>query len=117
MLDTYEKQYGITRPAKDANVRMVNLLRTLHKETGKRVVVLVDEYDSMMLHSIGDAEKQGLVRNRFQNVFGTLKAEDDHLQFVFIWHLEILADGHFQQAQQFGEYLHADHLRDALRYQ
>ena len=83
-LSTYEKQYDITPPAKDANVRMVNLLRTLHKETGKRVVVLVDEYDSMMLHSIGDAEKQDLVRDRFQNVFGTLKAEDNHLQFVFI---------------------------------
>ena len=83
-LGSYEKQYNITPPAKDANVRMVNLMRTLHKETGKRVVVLVDEYDSMMLHSLGDAEKQTAIRDRFQNVFGTLKGEDDHLQFAFI---------------------------------
>ena len=83
-LGTYEKQYGITPPAKDANVRMVNLMRTLHEKTGKRVVVLVDEYDNFILHSLGDKERVKLARQRFQNVFGPLKAEDDHLQFAFI---------------------------------
>ena len=81
-LGTYEKQYGITPPTKEASVRMVNLMRTLHKDTGKRVVVLVDEYDSMMLHSLGDADMQTAIRERFQDVFGPLKAEDDHLQFA-----------------------------------
>ena len=83
-LGTYENQYGITPPAKDANVRMVNLMRKLHEQTGKRVVVLVDEYDNFILHSLGDAEKVAQARQRFQNVFGPLKAEDDHLQFAFI---------------------------------
>jgi hypothetical protein len=63
---------------------MVNLMRTLHKQTGKRVVVLVDEYDNFILHSLGDKEKVKQARQRFQNVFGPLKAEDDHLQFAFI---------------------------------
>jgi hypothetical protein len=83
-LGSYEQQYGITPPAKDANVRMVNLMRKLHEQTGKRVVVLVDEYDNFILHSLGDAEKVAQARQRFQNVFGPLKAEDDHLQFAFI---------------------------------
>lgn len=83
-LGTYEKQYGITQETKDANVRMVNLMRMLHEQTGKRVVVLVDEYDNFILHSLGNAEKVMQARQRFQNVFGPLKAEDDHLQFAFI---------------------------------
>ena len=83
-LATYEEQYGITPPSDDANVRMVNLLRTLHRETGKRVVVLVDEYDNFILHALGEAEKVTRARQRFQNVFGPLKSEDEHLQFVFI---------------------------------
>ncbi len=83
-LKGYEEQYGITPSTKDANVRMVNLMRKLHKETGKRVVVLVDEYDNFILHAIGDAEKVAAARQRFQNVFSPLKAEDDHLQFAFI---------------------------------
>ena len=83
-LSSYEQQYGITPPAKDANVRMVNLMRTLHKQSGKRVVVLCDEYDNFILHAMGDDEKVAQARQRFQNVFGPLKAEDDHLQFAFI---------------------------------
>ncbi len=83
-LKGYERQYGITPEVKDANIRMVNLMRTLHKDTGKRVVVLVDEYDNFILHALGDAEKVAQARQRFQNVFGPLKAEDDHLQFAFI---------------------------------
>ena len=83
-LGSYEEKYGITPPAKDANIRMVNLMRTLHKETGKRVVVLCDEYDNFILHALGDAEKVAQARQRFQNVFSPLKAEDDHLQFAFI---------------------------------
>ena len=83
-LKGYEQEYGITPDVPDANIRMVNLLRAMHKQTGRRAVVLVDEYDNFILHSLGDKERVKLARQRFQNVFGPLKAEDDHLQFVFI---------------------------------
>ena len=83
-LRSHEQKYNITPPSEDANVRMVNLMRQLHERTGKRVVVLVDEYDNFILHSLGDREKVAQARQRFQNVFGPLKAEDDHLQFAFI---------------------------------
>lgn len=83
-LKGYERQYGITPEVKDANIRMVDLMRTAHQQTGKRVVVLVDEYDNFILHALGDIERVTQARSRFQNVFGPLKAEDDHLQFAFI---------------------------------
>nr|MCR4958519.1 AAA family ATPase [Prevotella sp.] len=83
-LSQYEKLYGNAHPSTAANVRMINLISAAEKQTGKKVVVLVDEYDNMMLHSLGNAEKQKTVRERFQNLFGPLKSEDSHLQFVFI---------------------------------
>ena len=83
-LSNYEQKYGIKPTVKDANIRMINLLRQLHEQTGKRVVVLVDEYDNFILHALGNSEKVKLARSRFQNVFGPLKSEDDHLQFAFI---------------------------------
>ena len=83
-LKSYEQQYGIIPEVADTNIRMINLLRTAHKQTGKRVVVLVDEYDNFILHALGDEEKVFMARSKFQNVFGPLKAEDEHLQFVFI---------------------------------
>ena len=83
-LADYEKLYGLTANGASTSSRMVTIIRAAHEQTGKRVVVLCDEYDNMMLHSLGDAEKQAAVRERFQDVFGTVKSEDDHLQFVFI---------------------------------
>ena len=84
-LSQHERKYGVTPGEKDdVNIRMINLIHAAEREMGKKVVVLVDEYDNMMLHSLGDAEKQKTARQRFQNLFGPLKSEDDHLQFVFI---------------------------------
>ena len=83
-LKHYEEQYGIVPEVPDANIRMKNLLRTAHEQTGRGAVVLVDEYDNFILHSLGDREKTDLARSRFQNVFGPLKEMDDHLKFVFI---------------------------------
>ena len=84
-LSRYEEEYGLSTSANDdANVRMIRLIHAAERKMGRKVVVLVDEYDNMMLHSLGDAEMQKAARQRFQNLFGPLKSEDDHLQFVFI---------------------------------
>ena len=84
VLSEYENLYGITPKYRDSNIRMIDLLRSAHKQTGHRAVVLVDEYDNFILHSLGDEEKVAQARHRFQNLFGPLKSEDDHLKLVFI---------------------------------
>ena len=63
---------------------MINLIHTAERQVGRKVVVLVDEYDNFILHSLGDTDKQTQARQRFQNLFAPLKSEDEHLQFVFI---------------------------------
>ena len=83
-LADYEKQYGLSAGNASTSPRMVDIVRTAHEQTGRKVVVLCDEYDNMMLHSIGDPETQTIVRDRFQDLFAPLKGLDDHLQFVFI---------------------------------
>ena len=83
-LDQYEKKYGVFTDAKSYSERMKKLVRTAHAQTGKGVVVLVDEYDKQMLHAIGNPELEEEVRKRFKNLFSPLKELDDHLRFVFI---------------------------------
>ncbi len=83
-LSSYEQQYDITPSGAGTSVRMVNIIHAAERKMGKKVVVLVDEYDNMMLHCLGDAPIQKLVRERFQDLFTPLKGEDDHIQFVFI---------------------------------
>ncbi len=84
-LSEYEEQYGIKpRKKSDFNLRMKKLIHTAERKMGKGVVVLVDEDDNFILHSLGDMEKMNTARQRFQHLFGPLKSEDDHIQFVFI---------------------------------
>ena len=84
-LSEYEEEYGVKSTMKsDFNLRMKKIIHAAERKTGKKVVVLVDEYDNFILHSLGDTEKTTTGRKRFQDLFGPLKSEDDHLQFVFI---------------------------------
>ena len=83
-LSGYEQLYGVLQSEADTSLRMASIIHAAERKTGRKVVVLVDEYDNMMLHSLGDTAMQKLVRERFQDLFTPLKSEDDHLQFVFI---------------------------------
>lgn len=83
-LTNYEQKFGIIPSTTEVNIRMKHLLRQSHEQMGKRAVVIVDEYDNFLLHSIEDKDMANLARQRFQNLFGPLKEMDDHLQFVFV---------------------------------
>ena len=83
-LKQYEGEYGITADSKDSSTRFQYLIKEAHRQTGRRVVVLVDEYDNFMLHSLGNRQLEEGVRATFSNLFSALKFLDDHLQFVFI---------------------------------
>ena len=49
ILKQNEKKYGIEIAAPDPNVRLLNLVNTAYEQTGKPVVVLIDEYDAPLL--------------------------------------------------------------------
>ena len=83
-LKKYEQKYLVQQIAESYSERMKILIPAAHALTGKRVVVLVDEYDKQMLHAIGNPELEEAVRLRFQNLFSPLKELDDHLKFIFI---------------------------------
>ena len=82
-LSRYEEEYGLS-PKGSSNLRFENIILAAHQKTGKRVVILVDEYDTVMLHNLGEPAKERTVRERFSGLFTLVKALDDHLQFVFI---------------------------------
>ena len=83
-LSDYEKQYDIATDITDHAARISRIIKTAHAATGKKVVVLVDEYDNQMLKSIGDDKKVEAVRDTFSGLFAPLKGLDDHIKFIFI---------------------------------
>jgi hypothetical protein len=59
------------------------LIESLHRKTGNKVVVLIDEYDRPILNSMGEPEAVE-VRAFLQEFYMILKATDDHLKFVML---------------------------------
>ena len=83
-LTGYENEYGVSPSKASTSLRMTKIFHAAEQKMGRKVVVLVDEYDNMMLHNLGNAAMQTAIRERFQDLFMPLKSEDSHLQFVFI---------------------------------
>ncbi|WP_029409795.1 ATP-binding protein [Treponema pedis] len=84
MLSEYEKIYG-TSEAKDFASRFYAAIASAYSKTGKKVVVLVDEYDKPLLSTqYINAELNEKYRNILKGFYGVLKASDGHLRFVFL---------------------------------
>ena len=61
-----------------------NLLRATYKKTGKKVVVLIDEYDYPLMQSVKEKEKFEEMRDILQAFYETLKVEENSLLFCFL---------------------------------
>ena len=84
ILTIYEKTYSINNSLKTQSNRLSEIIQTAHAVTGKKAVVLVDEYDNQILKSIGNPAKEAAIRETFMGLFAPLKGLDEHLRFVFI---------------------------------
>jgi hypothetical protein len=83
-LKEWEKEYGVTEINKSNSIRFMTVIRQACEQTGRRVVVLIDEYDKPMLHSFDNAELQRDFRETLTAFYTVLKSADAYLQFVFI---------------------------------
>ena len=83
-LSWHEKEYGIIPEDKDSNLRLKNLIETAYKQTGQRVVILIDEYDAPLLDVVHEDTALPVLRNVMRNFYSPLKACDPYLRFVFM---------------------------------
>ena len=82
-LKRWENTYGCIDPSTTLSQRFYNVVCTAHEKTGKRAVVIVDEYDKPLLETFGKEDMVEQTRALFKGFFGNLKKLDEHLQFVF----------------------------------
>ena len=91
---TWEEKYGGSSKWTNLGDRFAYVLRQAHERTGRRCVVLVDEYDKPLLDVL-DSGKEVVVdgnrvlleeRNRevLRSFYSTFKAADADLQFVLL---------------------------------
>ena len=83
-LETEEKNWGITSHKNGANDRLIELIDTAYEQSGKQVVVLIDEYDAPMLDVAHEKESLDVLRNIMRNFYSPLKMCEPKLRFVFL---------------------------------
>ena len=84
ILQDEEKKWGIVPNSKGANTRFMELIKVAHQQTGRQVVVLIDEYDAPLLDVVHDEENLPVLRNLMRNFYSPLKDCDPYLRFVFL---------------------------------
>ena len=84
MLSKYEAIYGYTSSEKLPSSRLQSLIEVAQAKTNRRVVVLIDEYDTPLLDCITDKSTLNAMRNKLRDFYGVLKQSTDNLRFVFI---------------------------------
>ena len=80
----YEEMYSITLPPTAQLADRFNaIITTAYKQTGLKVAILIDEYDSPLQHSWKTPEHEKCTEV-YREVFAILKADDEYERIVFI---------------------------------
>ena len=94
-VEGWEAIYGKDSSARDIGDRFARVLERAHKQTGRRAVVLIDEYDKPLLDVMGMGIPSPVVagevktledynRNLLKGFYSVFKLADKDLQFVLL---------------------------------
>lgn len=83
-LRDYEKIYGREASDETPGARFRSLIHHAAKQTGEKVVVILDEYDSPIMRLMYDKEQLDAMRSMLREFYQVLKDEGAYLHFVFI---------------------------------
>ena len=93
-LSNWEEIYGLSSVSKKMGGRFQAVLKAAHEKTGRRAVVLIDEYDKPILDVLDtgyattiEGEKRLLEdqhREILKGFYSVFKEADEHLQFVLL---------------------------------
>ncbi|MCQ2102023.1 MAG: ATP-binding protein [Fibrobacter sp.] len=86
VLKDYETFYGIESDLSNHawGTRLAEIIKAAHTQSGKQVVVLVDEYDTPILDTMDHPDILFDVRNQVRDLYSPLKALGGILRFVFL---------------------------------
>ena len=75
---------GVECRHQSAAGRLRHLIRTLHRQTGRQVAVLVDEYDKPILDALGDPVNARANRDFLRGFYAVIKDCAEHVRFAFL---------------------------------
>ena len=79
-----EMKYGSMPSETSPGLRFQGVIQRAYEKTGRRAVILVDEYDKPMLQAIGNKELQDEYRGILKGFYGALKSMDGCIMFALL---------------------------------
>ena len=83
-LSAAERRAGVATEYGTASGRFAGLLEALHRQAGRSVAVLVDEYDKPILDALVMPEVARANRDFLRGLYATIKDCDAHVRFTFL---------------------------------
>ena len=84
---SWAEEYSLPERTKELGLGdlFAELIRAAHEQSGRRAVVLIDEYDKPILDVLDvDKNLEEEHRNTLKSFYSVFKSADEHLQFVFL---------------------------------
>ena len=84
-LSQVEEIYGTNKNEKELSHRFAGIIKRAYQQTGKQVVILVDEYDKPLLQTMGvNEELNEHYRNILKAFYSVIKTCDEYIRFAFL---------------------------------
>ncbi len=84
LLDTLTEKFGKKENEKSPGDVLRGLIRRAYEQTGKQVVIIIDEYDAPLLDVLHESTQLDQFRNVMQEFYVQLKASEAMIKFCFI---------------------------------
>ncbi len=78
-----EQRYGLSSEG-SIGTRFSELIRQAYEKYGRRVVVLIDEYDKPLLDCLHEDELHGAMKAELRGFYSVLKLSDEYIRFAML---------------------------------
>lgn len=83
-LQFLEEKWQIINNKATSNGRFKAIIQHCYLNTGKKVVILIDEYDKPILDNLSNPNKAITIRNELRDFFSVIKDNDAYIQFAML---------------------------------
>lgn len=79
-----EEEYSLKGDGETISDRFGVLIRQAYERTGKKVVILIDEYDKPMLDCLDIEEQHEIIKGELRGFYSVIKANDEYVKFAML---------------------------------
>ncbi|MDE6009796.1 MAG: ATP-binding protein, partial [Muribaculaceae bacterium] len=79
-----ERRYALSAEDGNEAERFMNLIRQAVEITGRKVVILIDEYDKPLLDCLHDETLHEQIKGELRGFYSVLKASDEYIRFAML---------------------------------